>query len=142
MTLPRDTRRFGGGFTLLELLIVLAILSLVVALALPLYSRRTGAATLAGATQEVRAALAAAHSAAIAEDRDIAFSGGTNGFSVDGARHQFPPAAALSVEVRGGTRISFFPSGGASGGSVILRSPVARREIEIEALTGRAILLR
>lgn len=141
MTLPPDTRR-GGGFTLLELLIVLAILSLVVALAVPLYGRRSGAATLAGATQEVLAALAAARSAAIAEDRAIVFSGGADGYSVDGRRHQFPPAAALSIEVRGGTRISFFPSGGSSGGSVILHRAAARREIAIEAITGRAVLLR
>ncbi len=100
------------------------------------------AATLAGATQEVRAALAAARSAAIAEDRDIVFSGGADGYSVDGRRHRFPPAAALSIEVRGGTRISFFPSGGSSGGSVILRRAAARREIAIEAITGRAVLLR
>lgn len=137
MTLQRDTRR-AGGFTLLELLLVLAILSLVVVLALPLYGRRTGAMSLAGATQEVRAALAAAHSEAIAEDREIAFVGGANGYSVDGRRRQFP--APVSVEIRGGTRITFFPSGGASGGSVILRGAAARRDIEIEAITGRAIL--
>ena len=131
-----------GGFTLLEVLTVLAILSLVVALALPLYSRRGGAATLAGATQEVRMALAAARSMAIAEDRDVLFAGGTGGYRVDGAWHRFPPASALSVDVRGGTAIFFFPSGDASGGSVVVRSTGTSREISIEALTGHADLVR
>jgi general secretion pathway protein H len=140
MTLPRDRRR-DRGFTLLELLIVLAILSLVVALALPLYGRRTGVASLAGATQQVRAALAAARSAAIADDRDIAFAGGVDSYSVDGRRYPFATAAAVTIEVQGGARIAFYPSGGASGGRVILRQAARHRELEIEALTGRAVLL-
>jgi general secretion pathway protein H len=139
--LPREAKRRSGGFTLVELMIVLAVLGLAAALALPYFAKGTQQAALGGATQEVRAALNLARSAAIGEDRAVSFSGGIDGYRIDGARHAFAAAAGLVVEIKGGSRIAFYPSGGSSGGHIILRDATARREIEIEALTGRAILL-
>jgi general secretion pathway protein H len=136
--LPRERRQ---GFTLLELLIVLAILSLVVGIAFPLFATRAPTAALNGAAQEVRAALAAARSAAIAENREVAFAGAQNGYRIDGAFHRLPIARDLLVGIRGGARIAFFPSGGSSGGRVMLRNAAAVREIDIEAITGRATLV-
>lgn len=137
----RRRRHRATGFTLIEMLIVLAILGLAVGLAIPLLAKRSTATTLAGATQQVRAALVAARSAAIAEDREIVFTGGIDGYRVDGARRGLP-SAGLSVAIRGGTRISFFPSGGSSGGTVVLSGGTAEREIEVDAISGRAILVR
>ena len=139
--MPREANRRNGGFTLVEMMIVLAVLGLAAALALPYLAKGTERAALGGAAQELRAALNGARSAAIAADREVIFSGGIDGYRVDGARHGFAAAAGLVVEIKGGSRISFFPSGGASGGRIVLRDATARREIEIEALTGRAILL-
>jgi general secretion pathway protein H len=137
MTLRRDS-----GFTLIELMIVLAIVSLVTALTLPLFGARGSGAALAGATAELRAALTAARSTAIAESRDVAFSGDARGYRIDGRPHAMAGGnAGLRVEIRGGSRISFFPSGGSSGGRVVLYAANARREFEIEAVTGRAIPL-
>ena len=129
------------GFTLLELLIVLAILSLAAGIAVPLFAKRVPAATLSGAALQVRAALAAARSAAIAGNREVTFAGAANGYRIDGAFHRLPIARDISVGFSGGARIAFFPSGGSSGGRVVLRSAAALREIEIEAITGRAILV-
>jgi general secretion pathway protein H len=137
--LPRDAER---GFTLLELMIVLAILSFGVALALPWLGRQGQAASLAGAEQQVREALASARSAAIAEDREVVFSGDGAFYRIDGVRYALQDGGALSVAIGGSARISFFPSGGSSGGRVLLRGASARRQIEVEPLTGRAVLLR
>jgi general secretion pathway protein H len=143
MTSLRDQRDRGArGFTLLEVMIVLAIMSLAAAIAIPLLARSGGRAALGSAAQEVRVALAAAHSAAIAQDREVIFAGGRGFYRVDGAPHALAASPGLSVEIEGGARIAFFPSGGATGGRVVVRSRNAQREIEVEALTGRAVLVR
>jgi general secretion pathway protein H len=134
--------RRATGFTLLEILIVLAILSLAVALAVPYLERQTSRAALAAAAQQVRAALTTARSDAITQDREVTIAGDIGGYRLDGVRHAFPASPGIRVEVRGGTRISFFPSGGTSGGELILRDANETVAIDIEALTGRAILAR
>jgi general secretion pathway protein H len=131
----------SAGFTLVELMIVLAVLSLAAALALPYFVKGQERAALGGATQVVRAALGNARAAAIAEDREVTFAGGINGYRVDGTRQVFAAASGLVVEIRSGSRIAFFPSGGSSGGRVVVREGTARRDIDVEALTGRAVLL-
>ncbi|MGH7090341.1 MAG: pilus assembly FimT family protein, partial [Stellaceae bacterium] len=120
MTLPPDRR--SAGFTLVEVMIVLAILALGAAVALPYLARRAPAAALAAAAQEVRVALATARSAAIAEDRIVTFSGGSGGFRIDGVPHPLAPASAIAIETWGRAFISFFPSGASSGGRVIVHA--------------------
>jgi prepilin-type N-terminal cleavage/methylation domain-containing protein len=136
--LPRDRR---SGFTLLEMIVVLAVLSMVVGIAFPLLAKRAPAATLGAAAREVRAALAAARSAAVAQNREVTFAGATNGYRIDGAFHPVASARDIVVGVRGGAWIAFFPSGGSSGGRVGLRSAAAARDIEINPITGRATLV-
>lgn len=131
----------SAGFTLVELMIVLTVMSLAAALALPYLVKGKERAALGGATQVVRAALHNARAAAIAEDREVTFAGGIDGYRIDGARQVFAASANLVVEIKGGSRISFFPSGGSSGGRVVVREGAARRDIDVEALTGRAVLL-
>jgi hypothetical protein len=51
--------------------------------------------------------------------------------SADGANR-------LRIATAGAALISFFPSGGSSGGHVVVGSGSGRREIAVDALTGRA----
>jgi len=139
--LPCDRRR-RGGFTLPEILIALTIMSLAAGMALPLLAKRAPVASLAGATAEMRAALAAARSAAIAEDREIIVAASADGYRIDGRNYRFPAASLLTVAIRGGTRIAFFPSGGSSGGRIILRAAARERAIAVDAISGRAVVLR
>jgi len=135
-------REATAGFTLIEIVIVLAILSIAVALAMPYLGRQTSRAALSAAAQQVRAALTGARSDAITEDREVKFTGGLGGYQIDGVRHAFPASPDIRVEIRGDAPISFYPSGGASGGRLVLRDSNEALPIDIEALTGRALLAR
>ena len=137
MTSPRDR----SGYTLVELMIVLAILSLVATISFSYVIKDRQRAVLGSAVQVVRAALDNARAAAIAQDREVIFAGGVDGYRIDNARQALAAPAGLVVEISGPPRISFFPSGGSSGGRVIVRDGTKRRAIDVEALTGRAILL-
>ncbi|HUK61560.1 MAG TPA: GspH/FimT family pseudopilin [Stellaceae bacterium] len=131
------TSRREDGFTLLELMIVLAIMALVAAIAFPRLAARAPASALGAASEEMRAALATARSAAIAEDRAVTVAGGDGFYRIDGDQHALLSAAGVRVETpRGG--IAFFPSGGSSGGRIVLRGGGRSATLDIDTLTGRA----
>ena len=48
----------------------------------------------------------------------------------------------LRVATEGGAQISFYPSGGSSGGRVVVTGGGATREIAVDALTGRTDAIR
>jgi general secretion pathway protein H len=131
-----------GGFTLIELLVVLAIIGMALAMALPLLAGHVTGAALNAAAGEVHAALRGARSTAIAEDRAVVFQGDPGGgYWLD--RHHFTlplmsGSQPLRVATEGGAQISFYPSGGSSGGRILVTSGGGQREIAVDALTGRA----
>jgi len=129
------------GFTLIELVVVLAIIGLSLAIAIPLLARQVSGPALNAASGEIRAALREARSTAIAEDRSVVFRGDpAGGFWLDRRHFTLPVMSGiqpLRVATAGGAQISFFPSGGSSGGRVMLTSGSAQRQIAVDALTGR-----
>ena len=143
MTSAADRDRDHGGFTLIEIVVVLAILALAVGLVMPLFGQRGSGAQLMAAAGRVRAAMAEARATAIAEDRAVVFRGDrSGGYWVDGRHRGFDvDSGDLRILTSGNVLIAFFPSGGSSGGHVIVQGPFSRREIAVDAVTGRALAL-
>ena len=134
--------RRDSGFTLIELMIVLAIMGLSLAIVMPLISGHATGAELNAAAIEIRAALRGARRTAMVEDRPVVFYGDpAGGYWLDRNHFTLPMmngTQPLRVAIEGGERISFYPSGGSSGGRVLVSSGSAAREITVDALTGRA----
>ena len=134
-----------NGFTLIELAVVLAILGLLVTMTVPFLAGKTASGALPTAANEIRSALRAARSAAIAEGRSIAFRADpAGGYWLDRQHYALMAAAGrapgLRIAVAGGVPIAFFPSGGSSGGRIRIVGAAGWRDIDVDAVTGRADL--
>jgi general secretion pathway protein H len=140
--LPAERGRAPGGFTLIELLVVLAILGMGMALAVPFLGKRPSGAQLVAAASEVRAGLRTARTAAIAEGRPVTFRADASGYWLDRQYHRLADnTGRLRIDTAGYARIAFFPSGESSGGRVVVRAGGSRRDIAVDAVTGRAVLV-
>ena len=109
------------GFTLVELIVVLAILAAIAALVAPSFSRTIVSARLRSAASDVRTSLARGRALAVAgaEERAVAFDLSRGGFGVDNEAVRLLPdtirlGAVLPGEdrkERGNVRVRFFPDG-------------------------------
>jgi general secretion pathway protein H len=141
--LPAERTGAASGFTLIELVVVLAIIGLSLAVVLPLLGRSVPGVALGAAAEEVRAALREARLTAIGEDRAVVFRADpAGGYWLDRQYRRVAAAArlpgALRLATAGAAPIAFFPSGGSSGGQVFIDAAGGRRELAVDAVTGRA----
>lgn len=154
-------RASEGGYTLLEMLIVMAIFSLVIGLAVPslrgsssVMSVKQAEATLVSAFREARAqAVAGNRQARVTLDLD------TNSLMLGASASELLGGEDMKIEmttaralvagpfqstVQGATRgaIVFFPDGSSSGGRVTMRSGGAVSVVEVDWMTGMARVVK
>jgi general secretion pathway protein H len=131
-------RRTGtAGFTLIELIVVLAVLALAMGLVLTHGPVRSHRLELDGAVRELAGALRLARSRAIAEERPVAFAVGAFGYRLDRGA---PVPWHATVSPEGNSLVVFTPEGGSSGGRIILREGERTVAIGVDWLTGRVIV--
>ena len=143
---PLRTATAPSGFTLVELLVVLAIAGLLVALVPPVVSALVPDFRAKAVAQEVVAELRDARGDAIARHRPITLVFSTEGYGRAGAvhRHDLPRSVSfLAVSVppaereADGSHIDFYPDGSTSGARVRIAAGKARIDIVVDWLTGR-----
>lgn len=141
----RRTSAAGGatGFTLIEIMVVLAILGLMLGLVLTRGPVRSQAVEMEAAARDIAGALRLARSTAIAENRMVSLNIDVAHASMrtdDGPVRTLPGSLTLRVVAeRGGALpgIRFAPDGSSSGGRIELITPGRRVQIGVDWLTGR-----
>ncbi|WP_435103498.1 GspH/FimT family pseudopilin [Arhodomonas sp. AD133] len=140
------------GFTLLELMVVIAILAVAAVLVGPRFAGAIESVRLQAATRDVASALRAARTEALRERRDAAVL-----IDVDRGLYQLSSAsesralpegtkvglvaggADISSDSQG--RIVFFPDGSSSGGRISLANNGRQFRVDVNWLTGRVRIL-
>ena len=141
LSMPRPGER---GLSLLELIVVLAILSLILVAVAPLVTQGHRGAMIDVAARDVALALRETRAAAIYGNRGTTFTldGVAGEYWSDAApAHRTLPVritATFAGQAQLG-QIQFFPDGGASGGTIVLRDALRSAAIRVDALSGRAL---
>lgn len=132
--------RKSGGFTLIEMLVVLAILGVAIGVAVGAMPRRGGGLDMANATDSVSGALRLARARAIASGQPVIFSvaAGGAGYLIGREERKLPPS--IRIAMAGPPAISFGPDGSASGGIVRVVGVTRTALIQVDWLTGRVAM--
>lgn len=138
------------GFSLLEMLLVLAIAGLIAAVVIPSLPGAIESARLRGSAEEVRATFTLARTLAVSEARSraVAFDLERGEYGIDGdARKGLVPEGIRLSAVRlgdaaaesGVVRVRFYPDGSADEAEVAIASAGGgSRRVVVEPLTGIA----
>jgi general secretion pathway protein H len=136
-----------AGFTLLELLVVLAIIGLVLAIVPPNLMKGTGAQALKADARLVVSGLQYARTRAISLNAPVAFviDSQTGRLSIDGKQQIGNLNASTELSALNGQRvwqtgsgaaIRFLPDGGSTGGEILLSHHKTRYRLSVNWLTG------
>jgi general secretion pathway protein H len=141
-------RPYPAGFTLIELVVVLAIMGLMLALILTNGPMRSPALQTRAAAAELAQGLRAARARAIALNRRVSFllDLGDHAYRIDNGTPRLLPAdiqlAMLTIAGKASQEqnlgaISFAPDGSSSGGRIELASHGMQLLVGVDWLTGR-----
>jgi len=138
--------RRPAGFTLLELLIVLAILGLTAGMAVPMFAQAMPDIQARAAARDVAAMMRAARSLAITGNREVAVAVDLDRRTVDLAGERSEAIAkgiALDLYTaeeeligRRAGRIRFYPDGTSTGGRVRLSTATRTYDVRVDWISG------
>ena len=145
----RGLGRHSGGFTLIEVLVVLIILALTMAVVVPAINRGLGM-SLGDVARDVQIGLRKARSDAVTQQQSQVFSLDTQRreFQIPGrAATQLPEGIELTAKIaqseaqNGKAAVRFYPDGSSTGGQIGVQQGDSQLVINIDWLTGRVSLV-
>ena len=139
----KKLRRNKKGFTLAELLIVVAIIGVLVAISIPIFTSQLEKAREATDAANLRSAYAVASTAVLDGDGDTGYSAGpvamtqtTAGFASSGLKDQSIGSVALSTLSDAETGVSYYVNV-AAGGTVTITKTAADGFTVVDPITGK-----
>ena len=148
----RAARPAVAGMSLIELLVVLMLMGLIAAMAVPLLSGGVSGSELKGAAREVAAGLRFARSGAVVSRQEtrlvLDLEQRTFRIDRDERLHTLPKLVDLKlftaqrdlVDEKSGA-IRFYPDGGSNGGRITIAAGERKYEVDVDWLTGRVAIL-
>ena len=154
-TMTFATRRWRPsppGFTLVELLVVLALMAIIAAIAIPILGPGVSTSELKSAARKVAAGLRMARDDAVAtrSDTRLLIDLEHRTFQIERDSHVYALPRALELKLftaqndiisEHAGAIRFYPDGGSTGGRVTLAAGERKFEVDVDWLTGRVAIL-
>jgi general secretion pathway protein H len=147
-----DTAFTASGFTLIEMLVVLALIGLLVAVVIPIFGNGVSTTELKSDARAVAAGLRQARGQAIAQRGEafLVLDLGAHTFSVppDPRVHKLAQQLELKLFTAQSDLVNdnvgairFFADGGSNGGRITLAAGERKFDVDIDWLTGRVAIL-
>jgi general secretion pathway protein H len=141
-----------SGFTLVELLVVLALMAIIAAVAIPILGPGVSTTELKSSARKVAAGLRMAREGAVAtrSDTRLVLDLEHRTFQVERDAHVYALPRALELKLFTAQNdiisenvgaIRFYPDGGSTGGRVTLAAGERKLEVDVDWLTGRVAIL-
>ena len=148
MSKPHPNRSTSPGFTLVEMVVVLALASLLLLLVPPLFSGGLSSAGLKSAAAQVAGGLRRARGRAIlrgeetplllnVDERVLRIGEGGEALHLDTALSISLETARIEVSDPNEGAIRFYPDGSSTGGRITLARGERKRVVDVDWLTGR-----